>query len=72
MDHGEHRNFGATTPFSTMNWPTPDHVLAARRARGKALRDTIVALLGWARALTASRPSLETAVTVPVRTASRR
>jgi hypothetical protein len=72
MDRGENQNSRATVPFSRMNWPAPDYVLAAKRARGKALRGMILSLLGWARALIANRPSLETAVTVPIRTASKR
>lgn len=72
MDRGENQNSRATVPFSRMNWPTPDYVLAAKRARGKALRGMILSLLGWARAFTANQPPLETAITVPIRTASKR
>jgi hypothetical protein len=47
-------------------------VLAAKRARGKALRGMILALLGWANDLTTRQPSLETAITVRIRPAAKR
>lgn len=46
MDNrAENQNSRATTTFSIVNWPTPDFLQAAKRARGKALRDMILALV---------------------------
>lgn len=72
MNRGEHQSLRATTTFSKMNWPAPDYVLAAKRARGKALRGMILALLGWAKGLTMRQTSLETAITVRIRPAAKR
>ena len=50
MDRGENLNSRATPTFSKLNWPTQDFVLAAKRARGKALREMLLALVDWAKA----------------------
>jgi hypothetical protein len=50
MDRGENQNSRATPTFSKLNWPTQDFVLAAKRARGKALRDMLLALVEWTKA----------------------
>lgn len=71
MNRGEHQSLRATTTFSRMNWPAPDHVLA-KRARGKVLRGMILALLGWAKGVTMRQTSLETAITVRIRPAAKR
>ena len=46
MDNrAENQNSRATTTFSIVNRPSPDFLQAAKRARGKALRDMIFALV---------------------------
>jgi hypothetical protein len=56
-DRAENQKSGATTAFSRPNWPTPDTLQAAKRARGKALRGMILALVEGAKAGTANQPS---------------
>ena len=53
-DRAENQNSGATTKFSTLDWPTPEMLQAANRARAKAFRDMILALVKWAIASTAN------------------
>jgi hypothetical protein len=73
MDNrAENQNSGATATFSRPNWPTPDTFQAAKRARGKALRDMILALVEWAKAGTASQPSQATINTVAIRVTPKR
>jgi hypothetical protein len=55
-DRAANQNSGATTKFSTLDWPTPEMLQAAKRARGKALRDMILALVKWAKASIANQP----------------
>jgi len=43
-DRAVNQNLGATGKFSTLDWPTPEMLRAAHRARGKALRDMALAL----------------------------
>lgn len=43
-DRAVNQNSGATGKFSILDWPTPEMLRAARRARGKALRDMALAL----------------------------
>ena len=38
---------GKSNPFSTLDWPSPEKLMAARRARARAVRDMTVAL--WRR-----------------------
>jgi len=44
MQHAKSRNLGATGKFSLLDWPTPELLLSARRARGRAVREMISAL----------------------------
>ncbi len=53
-DRAENQNSGATTKFSALDWPTPEMLQAANRARAKAFRDMILALVKWAIASTAN------------------
>ena len=50
----------ATPAFSRANRLAPDFLQAAKRARGKALRDMIFTLVERAKALSANRPSRST------------
>jgi hypothetical protein len=43
-DRAVNQNLGATGKFSTLDWPTPEMLRAAHRARGKSLRDMALAL----------------------------
>ena len=47
MDRAEKRTSGTTGKFSRLDWPTPEMLRAAHRARGKALRDMALALGSW-------------------------
>jgi hypothetical protein len=47
---------GPTGKFSILDWPTPDMLQAANRARAKAARDMVVALGKWAIAFVAGHP----------------
>jgi hypothetical protein len=38
-DRAENQNSGATTKFSALDWPTPEMIASAHRARAKALRE---------------------------------
>jgi hypothetical protein len=49
-------NSKATAKLSTLDWPTPEMLQAANRARAKALCDIIVAFGKWAIASLASHP----------------
>ena len=55
-DRAENQNLGATTKFPALDWPTPEMLQAANRARVKALRDMILALVKWTKATTANHP----------------
>jgi hypothetical protein len=73
MDNrAENQNSGATTVFSRPNWPTPDTLQAAKRARGKALCGMILGLVGWAKTATASQPSQAATNTAAMRTTAKR
>jgi hypothetical protein len=61
-----------TTGFSRLDWPTPDTLQAAKRARGEALRGMILALVEWAKAGTANQPSQAAIDTVAVRVTPKR
>jgi hypothetical protein len=47
MDRAEMQTSGMTGKFSRLDWPTPEMLRAAHRARGKALRDMALALGFW-------------------------
>jgi hypothetical protein len=68
VDRAENQNSRATTTFSM---PTPDFFQAAKRARGKALRDMILAFVKWARSGTADQPSRGAASTGAMRAGSK-
>ena len=55
-DRAENQNSGATTKFSALDWPTPEMLQAANRARAKAFCDMMLALVKWAKASTAKQP----------------
>jgi hypothetical protein len=79
-DRAEKQNSGATGKFSKLDWPTPEMLQAANRARAKAFcdmtRDMILALVNWAKASIASpltsKPSRDRAVSDPQRFAQKR
>lgn len=60
------QNSATTTAFSRLDWPTPDTLQAAKRARGEALRGMILALVEWAKAGTANQLSQAAINTVAV------
>ena len=73
MDYrADNQNSRATTAFSRLDWPTPDTLQAAKRARGKALRGMILALVEWAKAGMANQPSQAEISTVPMRVTPKR
>lgn len=73
MDNrADNQNSGATPAFSRLNWPTPDTLQAAKRARGKALRGMILALVEWAKAGIANQPSQAEIDTVAIRVTPKR
>jgi hypothetical protein len=49
-------NSEATGKFSVLDWPTPEMLQAANRARARAACDMVVALAKWAKALIARHP----------------
>jgi hypothetical protein len=53
----EDQNVRATGKFSTLDWPTPEMLRAAHRARARALCAAILALGKWAKALMAAHPT---------------
>ena len=55
-DRPVNQNSEATAKLSMLDWPTPEMLQAANRARAKALCDVIVALVKWAIASLASYP----------------
>jgi hypothetical protein len=55
-DRAVNQNSGATGKFSILDWPTPEMLQAANRARARAVCDIIVALGKWALAFVASDP----------------
>ena len=61
MDNrADNQNSRATTDLSRANRLAPDFLQAAKRARGKTLRDMIFTLVQWAKAFSANRPSRST------------
>lgn len=74
------QNSEAAGKFSILDWPTPEMLQAANRARAKAFgdmtRDMILALGKWARALITShpisKPSRDTASSDALRIAPKR
>jgi hypothetical protein len=73
MDNrAKNQNSGAITVFSRPAWPTLDTLQATKRARGKALRGMILALVKWAKAGTANQPSQAAMNTVAVRVTPKR
>ena len=73
MDNrAENQNSGATPLFSRLDWPTPDTLQAAKRARGQALRGLILALVEWAKAATANQPSQAAMNTAAMRVTPKR
>ena len=55
-DRAVNRNSEATGKFSILDWPTPEMLQAANRARARAVCDMIVAFRKWAIAVIASHP----------------
>jgi hypothetical protein len=76
----DNQNSGATDKFSKLDWPTPEMLQAANRARAKAFRDMtrdmILALGKWAKtSITShpiSKPSRDTASSDALRGAPKR
>jgi hypothetical protein len=61
MDNrADNQNSRATTNLSRANRLAPNFLQAAKRARGKALRDMIFTLVQWAKAFSTNRPSRST------------
>jgi len=46
-DRAGHQNSRVSGKFSRLDWPTPEMLVPAHRARGKAMRDMIFALGTW-------------------------
>ena len=46
-NHAEGQEFGKTRALSRLDWPTQEMLAAARRARGKAVREMAVAFGRW-------------------------
>jgi hypothetical protein len=46
-DRAGHQNSRVSGKFSRLDWPTPEMLVPAHRARGKALRDMFFALGSW-------------------------
>jgi hypothetical protein len=42
--HAGDKTAGTSSEFSVLDWPSPEALMAARRARGQALRDMTVEL----------------------------
>lgn len=55
-DRAANQKSGATGKVSLLDWPTPEMLQAANRARARAMCDMIVAFGKWAIALVASHP----------------
>jgi hypothetical protein len=55
-DRAVNRDSETTGKVSILDWPTPEMLQAAHRARARALRDMIVAFRKWAIAFIASHP----------------
>ena len=73
MDNrADNQNSGATTTFSRANRLAPDFLHAAKRARGKALRDMIFTLVERANAFRANRPSRSTVIADAIRATPKR
>ena len=70
-DRAENQNSGAITKFSKLDWPTPEMLQAANRARAKAFCDMILALVKWPKASTA-KPSRDAVNTDALRVAPKR
>jgi hypothetical protein len=68
-NHAEGQDSGKTHTLSVLDWPTPEQLVAARRARGEALREITVGLfrrvkrlVAWQlRAARASQPKARSA-----------
>ena len=71
-DRRENQNSRATAVLSRLDWPTPDTLQAAKRARAKALRGMILALIEWAKATTANQPSRAAMNTAAMRVTPKR
>ncbi len=75
-DRAENQNSEATGKFSIADWPTPEMLQAANRARAKAVCDMILALGKWAKASIAShlisRPARDTVGSDTLRVAPKR
>jgi hypothetical protein len=75
-DRAENQNSRATGKFSIADWPTPEMLQAANRARAKAVWGMILELGKWARALIAthpiSKPPRDTASSDALRVAPKR
>jgi hypothetical protein len=80
QNQAESQKLGTTSNYSKLDWPTPEMLQAANRARAKAFRDMtrdmILALVNWAKASIAShltsKPSRDRAVSDPQRFAQKR
>jgi hypothetical protein len=70
-DRAENQNSEATSNFSKVDWPTPEMLQAANRARAKAFYEMILALVKWAKAST-SKPSRDAVNTDAMRVAPKR
>lgn len=53
QDHAESQNPETQGKFSRLDWPTPEFLMAAHRARGRVLREMIFALCHRLRLLVA-------------------
>src|ERR1043166_8111939 len=46
-NHAEGQEISKTRQISVLDWPTPEMLAAAHRARAKALKEMVVALFRW-------------------------
>lgn len=65
-DHAEGQEFAKTRAVSRLDWPTPEMLAAARRARGLHLRDLAVMLLRRVKALVADQLLVARPAKVPI------
>jgi hypothetical protein len=46
-NHAKDQELSKTRAISVLDWPTPEQLAAAHRARAKALKEMVVALFRW-------------------------
>jgi len=69
-NHAEDQEISKARAISKLDWPTPEMLAAAHRARAKALKEMVVALFRWLNGQ--QDEHLQVAKPAKVRVASRR